>query len=324
MRGTRITVVCPVYNERDNVRVLVGQLRDLFAELPYTLSVLLVNDGSEPETTEILDRLAEEPEVGVLHLSRNFGHQAALTAGLDAADGDAVVTMDSDLQHPVSLLPAFLERWEAGFDVVQGVREGEAEGLVKRVGTRWYYRWLSRISQTPIQPRAADFRLLDRQVVDVLRQMTERARFLRGMTVWVGFRSTSVPFRQQRRRAGTPGYSFLKMVRLAIDGTVSLSALPLYFAFYVGSGVALLSLAYLLYVLGVTFLTDQVVQGWASLMVALLFLSGVQIVLMGVIGLYLGKVYDEVRGRPTYVVARRSPQSAPTSAPSPSSVSRVR
>jgi dolichol-phosphate mannosyltransferase len=307
MRGSHVTVVSPVYDERENAVALVEQLEALSADLPYTLSILLVNDGSERHTTEILDRLAAEREsVGVVHLSRNFGHQAALTAGIDEAKGQAVITMDSDLQHPVSLIPTLLEQWEAGADVVHTVRQGEQEGVFKRVTSAGYYGLMRAVSPTPIIPHAADFRLLDQSVVEVLRGMTSKALFLRGMAVWVGFRSAQVPFRVQPRRSGRTKYSLVKMVRLALDGLVSLSSIPLYVAFYMGAIVSALSFLYLAYVIGVFFFTDQAVPGWSSLMVAVLLLSGIQIVLMGVIGLYLGKVYDEVRGRPAYIVARRS------------------
>ena len=305
-RGTDITVVSPVYNEQDNVIALVDELTAVFAPTRYTLTVLLVNDGSTAETTNILDELARTRDnVGVLHLSRNFGHQAALTAGLEAATGDAVVSMDSDLQHPPPVVLELLEAWEGGADMVHTVREGVQEGLFKRLSSRWYYRIMGAISPTPVIPRAADFRLMDRKVVEVFRQMPERARFLRGMSVWVGFPSARVPFVVQDRRAGVTKYTLRKMLKLALDGLVSLSSLPLHIAFYIGSLVSLVSLVYLCYVLGMYILTDTAAPGWSSLMVTMLLLSGVQINLMGVIGLYLGRIYDEVRGRPTYIIARR-------------------
>lgn len=305
-RGRNITVVTPVYNEQDNVIALVDELNEVFAPLPYDLTVLLVNDGSEADTTAILDELAHSRDnVGVLHLSRNFGHQAALTAGLEAATGDAVVSMDSDLQHPPRVVPELIAAWEAGADMVHTVREGVQEGLFKQVSSRWYYRLMRAISPTPVIPRAADFRLMDRKVVEVFRQMPERARFLRGMSVWVGFPSAKVPFVVQDRRAGTTKYTLRKMVKLALDGLVSLSSLPLHIAFYVGTAVSLAALVYLVYVLGVYFFTDAATPGWSSMMATMLLLSGVQINLMGVIGLYLGRIYDEVRGRPTYIIARR-------------------
>lgn len=305
-RGQRVTVVSPVYNEVDNVVALVDQLQALFAPLPYALDVVLVNDGSEAPTTAILDGLATRPGVQALHLSRNFGHQAALTAGLDAAEGDAVITMDSDLQHPPEVIPALLAAWEGGADVVHTVREGQQEGWFKRASSAWYYRFMGAVSPTPVIPRAADFRLFDHKVVAVLRQMPEQARFLRGMSVWVGFPSARVPFRVAPRRAGETKYTLKKMVRLGLDGLVSLSSIPLYVAFYVGAAVSLVSLAYLLYVLGVYFLTDDAVTGWSSLMVVVLLLSGLQSALIGVLGLYVGRIYDEVRRRPTYIVARRA------------------
>lgn len=302
-----ITVVSPVYNEGDNVVVLLDQLEEAFAGGPHRLHVLLVNDGSGQATVEILDHLAQtRRNVTVLHLSRNFGHQAALTAGLDACTGDAVITMDSDLQHPVSVVPELIERWEAGADVVHTVREGRQEGWFKRLSSGWYYKLMAAASPTPLIPAAADFRLFDRRVVEVLRTMTERARFLRGMSTWVGFRSATVRFTVAPRRAGETKYTLAKMVRLGLDGVVSVSSWPLYAAFYLGVGVTLLSAFYLTYVLQAHFVLHVTVPGWASIMVAMLLLSGLQIMLMGVMGLYLGRVYDEVRGRPTYIVARTS------------------
>lgn len=305
-RARKITVVSPVYNERDNVVALVDELARVFSATAHTWSVLLVNDGSEAETVQVLDALAaSRTNVTVLHLSRNFGHQAALTAGLDAADADAVITMDSDLQHPPDVIPDLLREWEAGADVVHTVRGGLQEGWFKRTASAAYYRLMRAASPTPIIPAAADFRLFDRKVVDVLRTMTERARFLRGISVWVGFRSATVPFMVAPRRAGETKYTLRKMIRLGLDGLVSLSSWPLYASFYIGLGSMIASMVYLLYILQVRLFTDDTVPGWSSMMVTVLLVSGLQTLSMGVIGLYLGKIYDEVRGRPTYIVARR-------------------
>ena len=303
-----VAVVSPVYEERENVIELVDRLEETFADIDgVRLSVLLVNDGSGEETTRILDELAEErSEVSALHLSRNFGHQAALSAGLDAVDADAVITMDSDLQHPVEVVPVLVERWRDGADVVHTVREGRQEGLFKRVASAGYYRVMAMISTTPVIPAAADFRLFDRKVVEVLRTMTERARFLRGMSTWVGFASARVPFRVAPRFSGQTKYTLAKMVRLGLDGVVAQTSWPLYAAFYIGTFVSGVSVLYLVVVLHAYFVVQVTVPGWASLMGTLLLVSGIQTLLMGVMGLYLGRVYDEVRGRPTYIVARRS------------------
>lgn len=303
----RVTVVSPVYNERDNVFALVDELQRVFDQTTHPLSILLVNDGSEEETARMLDQVASSrSNVTVLHFSRNFGHQAALTAGLDAADGDAVITMDSDLQHPVEVVPELLRQWEAGADVVHTVREGRQQGWFKRASSAAYYRLMAAASPTPIIPAAADFRLFDRKVVDTLCTMTERARFLRGLSVWVGYRSAVVPFVVAPRRAGETKYTLRKMIRLGLDGLVSLSSWPLYASFYVGLAVTGAAFAYLLYILMAYFVLNVTVPGWASMMVTLLLVSGLQILSIGVLGLYVGKVYDEVRGRPTYIVARRS------------------
>ena len=303
-----IAIVSPVYEERDNVVELVDQLEYTFATMERVrLSILLVNDGSQEDTTRILDTLAESrPHVSVLHLSRNFGHQAALTAGLDAVDADAAITMDSDLQHPVELVPELVRRWRDGADVVHTVREGRQEGLFKRGSSAVYYRLMGWFSPTPVIPAAADYRLFDRKVLGVLRTMKERARFLRGMSTWVGFASAQVPFTVAPRFSGRTKYTLQKMVRLGLDGLVSLSSWPLYASFYLGIAVSLASVGYLAYVLHAYFVAQVTVPGWSSLMGTLLLVSGVQIMLMGVIGLYLGRVYEEVRGRPSYIVARRN------------------
>jgi dolichol-phosphate mannosyltransferase len=308
MRGRSVSIVLPVFNEEENIALLTDELTCLFRALPYDLEIIIVDDGSAAPTAEILEEICERtPEAGVLHLTRNFGHQAALTAGIDAARGDAVIVMDADRQHPVSVLPELLRRWENGADIVYTIREsGARESVFKRASSRLFYKLLNLLSDTPIPANAADFRLMDRLAVDALCSMPERTRFLRGLSSWVGFRQEAVSFRPECRRAGTSKYSMVKMLRLALNGIASMSTMPLKLALLVGTAISLLSFLYLTYVVWAYFFTSRAIAGWSSLIVAMLFLGGLQINLIGVLGLYVGKVYEEVKQRPLYLVRRRS------------------
>jgi dolichol-phosphate mannosyltransferase len=304
----RVSVVLPVFNEEDNVRELMRQLTELFAGLPYELEVVLVDDGSDDNTTTILDGLcATYPQAGLIRLSRNFGHQAALTAGLEAARGDAVICMDADLQHPVAAIPRRLEAWEQGCDVVHTIRVSEARGagVVKRATSAGFYRLLNLVSETRVIPHAADFRLLDRRALDVLNQLPERARFIRGLTVWIGFRQGYVEFQVGARRRGRSKYGLRQMLKLALDGVASMSSLPLKLALVIGSSLSLASGAYLAWVVFAFFFTNRAMHGWSSLIVATLFLGGLQINLIGVLGIYVAKIYDEAKGRPIYIIERQ-------------------
>lgn len=307
-RSSLVSVVLPVFNEEENIVLLTNELVCLFSTLPYELEIILVNDGSAEATTLILQEICERmPEAGVLHLARNFGHQAALTAGIDVARGDAVIVMDADRQHPVAVLPKLLQCWENGAEIVYTVRErASGEPLFKRVTSRLFYRTINLLSETPVPADAADFRLMDRAAADALRSLPERTRFLRGLSSWVGFRQECVAFRPECRHAGVSKYNTLKMVRLALNGITSMSTMPLKFALLVGTAISLLSFVYLAYVVWAYFFTSRAIAGWSSLIVGMLFLGGLQINLIGVLGLYVGKVYEEVKQRPLYLVRQRS------------------
>jgi dolichol-phosphate mannosyltransferase len=299
--------VSPVYNEGQNAVTLVDRLEEVFRPLPYQLSIVLVDDGSGAETVAILDKLAaERAAVAVIHLSRNFGHQAALTAGIDHADGDAVIVMDSDLQHPPELLPEMLVRWEAGRDVVYAVRSADpSSGFVKRLTSQGFYRVLSALSDHPIPAGAADFRLMDRRALGALRGLRERTRFLRGLSAWVGFSQEGLPYVPAPRKAGEPKFTTAKMLRLAFHGLISMSTLPLRLSLFIGFALAAVSGAYMVYVVLAFFFANRpIVWGWPSLIIAVIFLGGLQINMIGVVGLYIARIYEEVKGRPIYVVAR--------------------
>jgi dolichol-phosphate mannosyltransferase len=308
MARQRLSVVAPVYNEVEGIERFFTELRRVLAPLPYDFTVILVNDGSTDGTGGVLDRLhdAHPAELCVVHLSRNFGHQAALTAGMDLAAGDAVICMDADLQHPPSLIPAMLERWKEGFDVVHTVRrQTVGGGTLKDLTASVFYAVLERLSSTPIQPNAADFRLLSRRVADVFRRdLRERDRFVRGLVTWVGFPSCCLEFDAAPRLTGNTKYTVRKMLGFARTGLVSFSKVPLKVASVIGLVVTTVSALYALFaVASYLFFRTAVMPGWASTIVVVTFLGGCQLLFLGLLGEYIGTIFDETKARPIYVVA---------------------
>jgi polyisoprenyl-phosphate glycosyltransferase len=304
-----LSVVAPVYNEEELVEAFVR--RTCAAVADYTFELVLVNDGSADATAEILDRLAStDPRVRVVHLSRNFGHQAALTAGLEHAVGDAVAMIDADLQDPPELIPTMVARWEEGSDVVYAVRrQREGETAFKLATASWFYKLFDKLAQVDLEPNSGDFRLLDRRALDALLTMTERSRFLRGMTVWVGFTQTAVPYEREARHAGETKYTLRKMLRFSLDAIASFSHLPLQLATYVGlvsATVAFVAIP----IVAVLRLSGSYLPGFGSLTIAILLLGGIQLIALGVIGEYVGRIYDEVKHRPLYIV--REERNRPT------------
>ena len=306
-RGKRLSVVVPAFNEAANLPVLVERVTGVLAALPYEFELIIVDDGSRDDTGAVLDALcAKHPTLGAVRFSRNFGHQAALTAGLDHASGDAVILMDADLQHPPEAIVDLVRGWEEGADIVQAARRSDApRGLVKRWTSSGFYRLMSWLSEIPIEADSPDFRLMDRTAVDALVGMHERARFLRGMTSWIGFKRTTIEYRESDRLHGEPKFSMGRMMRFAVDGIVSMSTVPLRVGLFVGLAAAGLAVVYAIYVLGIWLFTDRAVTGWSSMILAVLFLGGLQLAVSGIIGLYLGKVYEEVKQRPLYVVREK-------------------
>lgn len=316
-----LSVVIPVYNEQGNVRLLHAALTRQLARLDVDYELIFVDDGSRDASLATLRELHEmDPHVKVIGLSRNFGHQNALTAGLEHSIGDAVIAMDADMQHPPEMIPEMVARWREGYQVVYTIRQDGHEGSAfKRWTSRSFYRLINWITDTPIVPGAADFRLVDRAVVDCLNSMQERSRFLRGLVSWVGFRQVGIPFTVRPRHDGRSKYSLRKMLALAFNGITSFSALPLRLATYVGFCAAFAGLPYALWTIYARLFTDLAVPGWASVTTIVLFMGGVQLVCLGIIGEYLGRVYDEVKGRPLYVPRERlgfdEPLQLPTAAP---------
>lgn len=307
-----LSVVAPCFNEESAIELFVRELQRVLATLPeFDHEMVLVDDGSRDGTLAALDRLAaEDARLRPVALSRNFGHQIALSAGLDHARGDLVVLMDSDLQHPPALLPALLAKWREGCDIVSTIRRRTAAPWLQRVTSRGFYWLLNRLSEVPIEPSAADFCLLTKRVRDQLVAMPERHRMLRGMLAWVGFRRRFLDFDAPARAAGTTKYSWRKRVALAVDGMLGFSTAPMRLAIWVGCAVAVLGALYLAYVLGKALWTGDVVAGWPSLISVVLILGGLQIVFIGVLGAYLGRVFEQAKGRPLYVLRRDVPPEA--------------
>ncbi|HEV2061220.1 MAG TPA: glycosyltransferase family 2 protein [Solirubrobacteraceae bacterium] len=302
--GELVSVVVPMFNEESTTRELYRRVSAALAGEAFEL--VAVDDGSTDATPAVLAELADaDPRVKVVALSRNFGHQTALSAGLDHAAGAAVVMMDADLQDPPELIPAMLARWRDGSDVVYAVRTSrEGETRFKRATARLFYRVLAKLSDVRLPPDAGDFRLLDRRAVDALLAMPERNRYLRGMTVWVGFTQTAIPYARAPRHAGTSRYPLRRMLRLSLDAISSFSHAPLQVATIMGFLCA--ALAFLAIPVAVGFrIAGEFVPGITTTVIAVLLLGGIQLIALGVIGEYVGRIYDEVKRRPLYFVRER-------------------
>lgn len=305
----RVDLVIPVYNEEGVVEQTYEEIRKVIDALPYKFTIYYVDDGSEDGTVASLNALARrDKRVVVLELSRNFGHQAALTAGLDAAQGDFVISMDADGQHPPSLIPQMIELFQQGYDVVQAQRLDEGGTSFKRLTSAAFYRIINAISGTQMVPGAADFRGLSRQAVDALKSMPEYHRFLRGMVSAMGYNSVILPYHETRRVAGRSKYSLGKMVRLAMDAIFSFSLVPLYIG--MSAGVIFLCLAALEMVYVYSFWlkgdTVSLAPGWSSLMFVILIASGVILIVLGFIGVYIGYIFQQVKQRPVYHLKKRA------------------
>lgn len=298
-----ISVVAPVYNEAATVRELHRRLTDALTLLGR-YEIVLVDDGSSDGTWEALRDLAQaDRHLRLLRLSRNFGHQVALSAGLDHARGDAIVSLDGDLQDPPEVIGDLVARWREGADVVFAVRRRrEGETWFKRTTAAVFYKFLKRVSSVDIPEQAGDFRLLSRRALDALKAMPERARYLRGMSSWIGFRQAEVEYARDARYAGETKYPLRRMLQFAGDAVTSFSATPIRFVAALGFISVALCLVALAWTLYIRLFTDETVAGWTSVIVLVLFLGGVQLLSLGIIGQYIGRIFDEVKGRPLYFV----------------------
>lgn len=303
-RGNLVSLVVPVFNESAVLAAFYDRAtRALSALEGMTYEILFIDDGSRDESYAQLTKFAaQSPNVRVLKLSRNFGHQIAITAGLDHAQGDCVVIMDADLQDPPEVVAAMIDQWRQGFDVVYGVRSDRAgETPLKLATARLFYRLLGRLTDVHIPANVGDFRLVSRRVVDQLKVLREKDRFVRGLVSWVGFPQTGIVYKRDQRYAGETKYPFRKMITFAFDGITSFSTVPLKLATWTGWAAAVLAVLYLLSVF-VQKLLGYTVDGWATIMVAMLFLGSVQLICLGILGEYLGRIFNEVKPRPMYIV----------------------
>ncbi|MCG2786322.1 MAG: glycosyltransferase family 2 protein [Anaerolineae bacterium] len=303
-----VSLVIPVYNEAGVIETTHAKIVVVFASLPYDFRIYYVDDGSADGTDASLAAIAaQDGRVRVLTLSRNFGHQAALTAGLDQAEGEIVISLDGDGQHPAAMIPEMIELIRQGYDIVQAQRIEEGDGLsFKKITSGAFYTLINKISGTRIQPGAADFRALSRQALDALKSMPEYHRFLRGMIAWMGFKSVVLPYHEEKRMAGRSKYSLAKMVRLASDAVFSFSLMPLYIGLSAGGVFIFLAAAQIIYVLflWLTGQYDKIVPGWSSLMAVMLIASGIVMILLGFIGVYVGYIFQEVKHRPKYILKK--------------------
>jgi polyisoprenyl-phosphate glycosyltransferase len=305
-----LSIVVPLYNEEGNVEPLAERIVAIAERLPGKPSyeVVLVNDGSTDSTArQIRTEMARRPHVVFINLSRNFGHQLAATAGVDIARGDAVVLMDGDLQDPPELIEAFVRKWSEGYDVVYAVRRTrKGEGRFKLMTARLFYRTIRRLTKVSIPVDTGDFRLMSRRVVEALKRSPERHRFLRGLVSWVGYNQIGVEYDRDERHSGSTKYPLTKMLRFAIDGITSFSDVPLRFASFLGFVSSAVAFVYALLVVVFKLFSlnpPAYTKGWASTIVAILFLGGVQLISLGILGEYIGRIYDEVKGRPLYLIS---------------------
>jgi dolichol-phosphate mannosyltransferase len=301
----RVSIVIPSYNEASNIVALYEQIKKVLSNT--LLELLFVDDGSSDNTLSVIESLAHrDSDVKFISFSRNFGHQNALKAGLDFATGDCVISMDADLQHPPELLSTLIEKWKEGYDIVYTIRNDNQEtSFFKRTTSRAFYKLINYLSDIDIKPGSADFRLLDRKVVDVLKNsINEYQLFYRGLIPWMGYNQTSIEYFPNKRYSGKSKYSFYKMMNFAIDGITSFSIKPLKMAIMLGIILSVFSALYGLYAIGMSIFTDQTVRGWTSILLSVLFIGGVNMILLGIIGEYIGKIYLQSKNRPHYIIKK--------------------
>ncbi|MEL6225901.1 MAG: glycosyltransferase family 2 protein [Pseudomonadota bacterium] len=307
MTETTLTILIPVFNEEDGLKPLMTRLAPVLEQTGCLWRVLFVDDGSHDATLERLHKLnAEDERLSAISFSRNFGKEIAIAAGLKHASGDVVIIMDADLQHPPEVIEVFLERWREGFDIVYGERlDRDADTPLRQFFSRAFYRIYNALVETDIPKGAGDFRLLNRRAVDAMNQLTETARFNKGLFSWIGFKSVGVPFTVEQRLTGTTRWSFRRLASFAIDGLTSFSTIPLRVWSLVGAAVSLFAIIYAIIFLVGTLAFGATLPGFPTLIISVMLLSGIQLISLGVLGEYLGRVYEEVKGRPLYIIADR-------------------
>ena len=300
----KVTILLPAYNEEASFQLIRQNMNQVLTDNPnYEWEFLLVNDGSTDNTLQQMIRLHEEDHhYSYIDLSRNYGKEIAMMAGFDYADSDALIIMVADMQHPINVIPDMLKYWEEGYDDVYAQRQGSKESWIKRKTSHWYYKILQSTTKVPIQKDTGDFRLLDKSCIEALRQMRESERNTKGMYSWIGFRKKGIFYQQQERQEGVSKWNTFSLINLAINGITSFTTAPLRIASFMGVVVSVVAFFYLIYIIIVTNFFGEPVQGYPTIMVTMLFLGGVQLLSLGIIGEYLGRVFNEVKGRPGYFV----------------------
>lgn len=299
-----LSLVVPVFNEEESIDLFLRSVEPYLERAGLRFEIVFVNDGSRDDTlAHLLDRSALDPRIRVVNLSRNFGKEAALTAGIDHAKGDILIPMDIDLQDPPDLFGPFIERWREGYDIVYGVRSARTwDTMSKRVSAKWFYWAFNTMSPVRIPTNVGDFRLVDRRAVEVLRQLPERNRFMKGLFAWVGFNAIGVPYERPQRVTGSSKFNLWRLWNFALDGVVGFSTVPLRASFYGGLAIATVAVLYALFIVARVLIFGIDTPGYASLLIAVLSLGAIQLVSIGIVGEYLGRLFLEVKGRPIYVV----------------------
>jgi len=299
-----LSIVIPVYNEEKNIHLLYQRLKQVTGSLQGSCEFIFVDDGSGDESLRLIRGLSQsDGDVRYISFSRNFGHQVAVTAGIEKSSGNAIVIIDADLQDPPELVTDLYNKWKEGFEVVYARRKRrQGESFLKKMTAKVFYRLLKKITSINIPVDTGDFRIIDRKIADVLKAMPEQQKFLRGQISWIGFRQTFIEYERQQRNAGSTGYTYKKMIRFALDGITSFSNFPLKFATMAGFVVSIISFLLILYSLYERLVTRNFVSGWASLMISVLFLGGIQLISIGIIGEYISRLSTNVRNRPLYII----------------------
>jgi glycosyltransferase involved in cell wall biosynthesis len=306
LKNKKVSISCvvPVYNEEAVILPFIQRLQHQLRDLTQHFEIIVVDDGSRDQTVEKILSLPKVDQVKLLGLSRNFGKEVALTAGIEHCTGDVVVLLDADFQHPVELITQFLQHWADGYDMVYGTRiDRESESYVKRQFARLFYWLMDKMTKIDIPNNAGDFRLMDRKIVDALKQFPERTRFMKGLYAWVGYKKIAVPYEVKERAAGQSRWGFYKLTELAITGIASFSDVPLRVWGLVGFAISLISLIYAIYIITVTALYGADLPGFPTLVVAIMFLGGIQLLSIGILGEYIARIFTEVKQRPKYLLS---------------------
>jgi len=298
------SIVIPVLNEEKVLNELYQRLTKVMTDIGESYEIIFINDGSTDNSLKIMKQLqTHDKRIKIIDFSRNFGHQIAITAGIDFTSGDAVITIDADLQDPPEVIPDLIKKWKEGYEVIYGIREKrKGENFFKKITALIFYRLINKMTMINMPPDSGDFRLIDKKVVNNLKNIRENNRYVRGLTYWIGFKQIGVPYERDKRFAGKSKYPIKKLFKLAYDAIFSFSNFPLKIATYFGFIVSFLSFLYLIYALIIKLFTNSVIHGWTSLMISILFLGGVQLICLGIIGEYIARINDEVKKRPLYII----------------------